>query len=199
MHEWNDEKVRDVLPEFVRGALDETTQAQVEAYISHHQAVQQEADMLRTYIAASNTIEASSAEVARIALAIPPYDPVTAGRVSVPRRWFSMSVPMQLAAVFVLAAVGITTVSLTRSHKEAPVTVSVPGVSVSSSQTASASKAHVSVATVSQAADPGVTLVGVNSLSDEDLAKLIDELNDVNAEPPREVESMMAVAWGGVI
>lgn len=202
MNDCQDVTMREALPELVHGLLADAQRAAVEEHLRDCVDCTQELAILRAVLASSHT---PRVDTVRIASAIPAYRPVamtdalitdapiaavTSGatvrsidaRPARPaRRWRVDAAHLRLAAAAVIAAIGISTVTLVARQRGAPSTdVPAASRSVASSGTA------------------GVALVGTADLSDAELASLIQDLNSVQAVPPADPEPMSPATDGGV-
>jgi predicted anti-sigma-YlaC factor YlaD len=114
--------------------------------------------------AVHNGVATTPVDVARIVAAIPPY-----------RRRSSFSgmrrVYLELAAACVIGAIGISTIAVHNSGSR-----------------------PVQSAAVQSAAGPGLALVSTNELSDEGLARLTEDLGDLQAMPTLDPESVTPAA-----
>lgn len=202
MNDCQDVTMREALPELVHGLLADAQRAAVEEHLRDCVDCTQELAILRAVLASSHT---PRVDTVRIASAIPAYRPmamtdalITDGPVAVPaspataasvdirsaprsRRWRVDPAHLRLAAAAVVAAIGISTVTLVARQRGA----SSAGVPSAARSVASSSAA-------------GVALVGTADLSDAELASLIQDLNSVQALPPADPEPMSPATDGGV-
>lgn len=203
MSDCQDITIREQLPEYLHGALDDAERARVHAHLEWCAACIDELDIMRAALA---TAPAPAIDVARIVAAIPAYgetyregdaerDVVTPAswetarranaaavaakghdqaRLTVHRPWYANAY-MRVAAGFLLAAVGVSGIAFT--HRNSATTP----------------------AAVQSAPQNGVTLVGVSDLSDDNLEQLIQSMDDLDANPPADPdpEPMNMVGVGG--
>jgi len=206
MSECQDFSIRELLPEYVHGALDDAERARVQAHVEWCVECADELTILQTVLA---TASAPTVDVARIVAAVPQYRPqaietdeptapivaTTAPRLTIARGeaasttrpvlrrpWYH-NTSMRVAAGFLLAAVGVSGVAISHRVRQSGTPAHTQG------QTAG----HV------QTTDNGVSLVGVSDLSDDNLEQLIQSMDDLDANPPADPDPdpAFAVSVGG--
>jgi hypothetical protein len=167
--------VRESLPEFLHDALDGDTVRWVEAHLAECVPCTEELELLRAVIATMPARPANvTYDVAHIVAAIPPY-----------RRRSRMSrvfdgAHMRMAAGFLIAAVGVSAMTFTYRGQDSKVSPSAP--------VATSAVAHT---------DAGLALVGVSNLTDDQLVQLTRELDQLDATPMEEPESVTPLAMEG--
>jgi anti-sigma factor RsiW len=189
MHDCENVEMRESLPELAHGALPVTDAERVRAHLADCADCSAELAIIRAAIASSDAariarrIDVTQMDVARIAAAIPPYRQQRHSWLSATR----LQMPMQIAAAALVAAIGIT--FAVARHDDAPSsrTMQTP-VSMSASAAAPA--------------QGGLALISTADVSDANLAKLIGDLDHLDAAPPAEPEPVVPAALengGGAI
>jgi anti-sigma factor RsiW len=188
MSDCQDLTIREQLPDFVHGQLDDAARARVEAHLEWCAPCVAELAIVRTLAVAP----APSLDLERIASAIPAYG--QGSRVPTPtsRRqpWYRHAY-VGLAAGLLVAAIGVSGIVVSRRPSAASDTARGAMVRPGASVTSGAAPLHSgAVASTSS----GVALVSVGDLSDDDLEQLIRDMDHLEAAPPTEPEP---VTWGG--
>ena len=159
-------EMRDALPDYLHGALDDVASVRVRAHLGVCADCTAE---LRLLHAVLETAPASPVDVARIVAAIPAYRAPTS-------RWgWSGTVALRLAAAVLIAAAGVSTVTMARRRD---------GGSAQRPRSPAASSS-------------GLALVGVGELSDDGLEELIASMDHLEAAPTAEPEPMSPAEVGG--
>jgi anti-sigma factor RsiW len=212
MNDCVSEVMRDALPDLIHGQLDEEKSAEVEAHVASCADCAAEIELLRLVVASAET--APAIDVARIAAAIP--TPTRQGfllhqgggqssTVAPAQRsrgiWSRTS--LRIAATVVIVAAGGLSLLVGRDvlHPENQIGQSRPSVApLNAPAEVTTTPAPVSPQTVAPenraaevavVAGTGMSLVGeVQDLSDEHLATLLDDLEDMDAIPGEEPESV---------
>lgn len=188
--------MREALPELLHGLLQDGERRVVEAHVALCVDCTEELAILEAVFASAS---APAIDVARIVAVIPPYAPAAPARVAetvhlaasagvIPLRprstsrstWSSRAARLQLAAAFVLAAVGISTVAVVAHDRQ------------------QRGATPAAVATHAARSDTGVSLVATADLSDAELATLIKDMDSMQALPPAEPEPIAPAMDGGV-
>jgi anti-sigma factor RsiW len=190
MNDCQDLTIREQLPEFVHGQLDESSRARVEAHLEWCASCAEELAIVRTVAGMS----APALDIQRIASAIPAYDRGSHARMPASRRqpWYRHAY-VGMAAGVLVAALGVSGIVLSRQSGVASDTTQNatvrPGTSV-------AIGGEPAVLSGMASTSSGVALVNVGELSDEDLERLIRDMDSLDAAPPTEPEPAM---WDGSI
>ena len=159
-------QVREALPDFMHGTLDDVERRQVGEHVSECVDCAEELALLRSVRTALSMRTTRAVDVLRIVSAIPaPARHITPSAPS--HRYVSRGV-LRLAAAVAIAAVGVGGVAATHhlnvfQHVDAPSAIS---------------------AAAGATAESGVALVGVNGLSDDRLEALISDMATLDALPP---------------
>ena len=186
MSECQNFEVRDRLPEYVHGAIEDDAElALIRSHVELCGDCARELSVIEAMLASA---PAPAVDVARIVAAIPAYRavgvaPVMAASVGrtgalpkAQRRWFGglNGTYFRVAAGFLIAAAGLSAVVVTRR----PATVAP---------------------VVTGATGTGVALVNVSDLSDDNLERLIQSMGDLDDAPPTEPEAVTPTMSGGAI
>lgn len=168
MNDCQDVDIREALPDLVHGTLTDAECARVQRHVEVCGDCAAELAIVRAVAAGAGAAVPAIPEidVSRIAAAIPPY-----------RRKQSRvkRVYLELAAASVIGAVGITSFALHSGR----------------SSSAGAGSAVIS----SLGAGSGLALVNISDLSDDGLAQLTQDLDQIQALPPADPESVTPVAF----
>ena len=157
-------EIREALPELVHGMLLQQERDRVQEHLADCVDCAAELEIIRAVLAA---IPAVSVDVPRIAAAIPQYRRRTPGM---------KRVYLELAAACLVGAVGISAFVVHSSHS----TGAVP--------------AAVSAASLASSANGGLVLANTSDLSDDRLAQLTSELDQLQALPTADPESVTPAA-----
>ncbi len=153
-------EVREALPELVHGMLPEPERDRVQEHVADCDDCAAELAIIRAVRAATPVV---NIDVIRIASAIPPYR----RRSPVMKRVY-----LELAAACLVGAVGISALVMHKSHS----TGALPAAS--------------SATAVSGGSSAGLVLVNTSDLSDDGLAQLTRELDQLQALPTADPESV---------
>jgi len=164
MNDCQNVAIREALPELAQGALSDSERARIQEHVDHCDDCAAELAIIR---AVRGSAAMASVDVGRIVAAIPPY-----------RRKSSFSgmrrVYLELAAACVVGAVGISAIAV--HNNSGPASVQSAAVQSTAS------------------AGPGLALVSTSDLSDEGLAQLTQDLDNLQAMPTLDPESVTPVA-----
>lgn len=199
MNDCMNAEVRDALPDLLHGRLNELNTATMKAHVDTCADCRAELELL-TQIRASAPI-APRIDVSRIVAALPAPMPSVADQLvmSAPARR-SSSIWKMTAAAALLAAGGLTYATGRRQATNEPVVATSVGAAVAAAPVATSAVSPVTVASapaVAIVASPtpsankpsGLSLTGgVQDLSDDQLASLVNSLDNVEALPSSEPE-----------
>ena len=173
MNDCQNVDIREALPEFVHGALADAESARVREHLDACIDCSAELVIIRAVYRTSPAARVKPVNVQQIVAAIPAYRRKSSGM----RRVY-----MELAAACLIGAVGISALVIHDSGSH---------VGVQQSATQSAITGHSS-------ASEGLALVNTSELSDASLAALTQELDNLQAMPPADPESVTPIALEGI-
>jgi anti-sigma factor RsiW len=162
MNDCQNVEIREALPELVHGTLSASQRALVREHLDECGDCSSELAIIRAVLGSATIVPV---DVPRIVASIPPYRR-NASRIK--------RVYLELAAAFVIGAIGISTVAVHNSGSVAAV-LRTGGVTTSLST-------------------PGLALVNTSDLSDAGLAQLTQELDKLQAMPTTDPESVTPAA-----
>jgi hypothetical protein len=164
-------EIRELLPEFMHGMLDPRAHQRVQSHLDVCADCSAELALLQAVKAAGEIqLPTPAIDVSQVASAIPPYQP----KVRI------LQQPLRLAAGFLIAAIGISAIAITRQSADSDILPSRSGVATIT-QTNTIDTPHS--LEPSSSMSPGITLVSVTALSDEQLEELIDEVPNLDPLP----------------
>jgi hypothetical protein len=174
MNDCQNVAVREVLPEFVHGALAASDRDRVQAHVDACEDCASELLIIRSLYESAPVVQL---DIAKIAAAIPPYRRKSSGM----RRVY-----MELAAACLIGAIGISALVVHDSRSRA------------GDQQASVQSASSIASTGAASAGSGLALVNTSELSDASLAALTQDLDNLQAMPTEDPESVTPGALQGI-
>jgi anti-sigma factor RsiW len=171
-------EMREALPELVHGTLPVPERARLQEHVAECDDCAAELAIIRAVLASAALPSARAgiapASVARITAAIPPYR----------RRSSSLKrVYLELAAACLIGAIGI---SAFEAHSG--------WLGIGGSDSSAVTALHASRASASASSSAGLTLVNTGDLSDAGLGQLTRDLDNLQAMPPVDPESVTPAA-----
>ena len=164
MNDCQNVDIREALPEFVHGTLAEGERARVQEHLGACGDCVAELGIIRAVYQSS---PASDVNVRQIVAAIPPYRRKSSGM---------KRVYMELAAACLIGAIGVSALVVHNSGAgQQPTTAQGANTNATS-------------------ADAGIALVNTSDLSDASLAALTQELDNLQAMPTADPESVTPIA-----
>lgn len=174
MNDCHNIDVREALPEFVHGALADPERMHVQEHLDGCADCASELVIIRAVYRSSAAAQMTQVHVQQIVAAIPPYRRKQSGM---------KRVYMELAAACLIGAIGISALVVHNSDSRASV------------QHTAMQTAAQSAITTGGLADAGLALVNTSELSDASLAALTHELDNLQAMPPADPESVTPIAF----
>ena len=197
MNKCIDTEIQEMLPDLLHGSLDGHERQRVEAHLATCESCREDLDVIRTVKGAA--VFAPAIDVDRVARQILPYRMIVPG-VEQPTR--TRIVSWLVAAAVILAVVGGGSVLISKQLKTTPATIATAGPESVKAPIATKTR-NDSQATVTKVESPApahpralALSSDIDNLSDGNLRRLMNDMNQFDALPAAEPEPVIAVDSG---
>ena len=195
MNKCIDTEIQEMLPDLLHGSLDDRARRQVETHLATCESCREDLDVIRTVKTAA--VFAPAIDVDRVARQIPPYRMMVPGVVE---RTHTRIVSWLVAAAVILAFVGGGSVLISKQLKTTPTQVARSGsepVKMIATKTAKDSLPAATTKVEAPAHPRALALASdIDDLSDGNLVRLMNDMNQFDALPAPEPEPLIAVDSG---